>query len=112
MAHLIARICINACALLLVAYVLPGIAIVGIKAAFIAALLLGIANAIVRPILILLTLPITLLTLGLFIFVINGALFWWISGFVDGFTIDSPWYALLGSVLMSIISSYMSKTLK
>ncbi len=112
MARFIARIVITASALLLVAYIVPGIDINGVVPALVGALLLGIVNAIVRPILILLTLPITIITLGLFIFVINATLFLWIGNVVDGFYVESFLHALLGSVLVSIVSSYVSKALK
>ncbi len=112
MTRFIARLCITACALIAVAYFMPGIDVTGIKPALIAAFLLGLANAIIRPILIILTLPITILTLGLFIFVINAALFLWIANFVDGFHVEGLLYAFLGSILVSLVSSYVHRALK
>ena len=107
MAHMtiILRLLWNALGLLLIANFVPGITVNGFYTALIAALVLGILNAIVKPILIVLTLPITILTLGLFSFVINAALFFFAASFIDGFAVTSFWYALLGSFLMSIIST-------
>ncbi len=99
------RVIITAGALMVVSYVLPGIEIVGWFSAIVAAVFLIILNAIVRPILIILTLPVTIATLGLFIFVINATMFIWVSSFVDGVYIENFWSALLGSVLVSIIST-------
>ena len=78
---------INAISLLAVAYLMPSIVVDSFWAALGAALLLGLVNAVIRPVLILLTLPATLLTLGLFIFVINGLLFWFAGSFFQGFTV-------------------------
>ncbi len=108
--HFILRTVATALALILVAYLLPGIEVTGIYPAIIAALILGLLNAIVRPILIFLTLPVTIVTLGLFIFVINAVLFSWVATFVDGFEITGGFLAsLIGSILVSIVSSLMSK---
>lgn len=102
---ILARWFVSAAAILLVAYLVPGIHVASVYIALIVALLLGIANTFVRPVLFVLTLPITILTLGLFTFVINGLVFWWISSFVSGFVVDTFWHAVLGAVLVSIISS-------
>jgi putative membrane protein len=112
MIRFIVRLCITAATLLGVAYVVPGIEITGVLPAFIAAFLLGFINAIIRPILILLTLPVTILTLGLFIFVINATLFLWTAHFVDGFHVDSLFHALIGSILVSLVSGYVHKASK
>ena len=79
---------VNALALLALPYVFPWVKVDSFVAALIAALALGLINTLIRPLLILLTLPATLLTLGLFIFVINGLLFWWVGSFVDGFHVE------------------------
>ncbi|HEU4677173.1 MAG TPA: phage holin family protein [Candidatus Paceibacterota bacterium] len=100
----LARLIITALSLVLVTYVVPGFEVSGFYPALIAALVLGILNAIVRPVLIVLTLPITILTLGLFIFVINAALFLFAASFIQGFAIASFGAALLGSILVSAIS--------
>lgn len=101
---LIVKLVITALALLLVAYVLPGVEVTGFYIALIVALLLGLLNLIVRPILILLTLPINILTLGLFTFVINGLLFWFVATFVDGFAVNGFWAAVLGALIVSVVS--------
>jgi len=106
---IVVRILITAFALILVAKFIPGITVTGLYPALIAALILGILNVLVRPILVILTLPITLLTLGLFIFVINALLFWFVASFVDGFKVDGFIPALLGSLIVSIISSVINK---
>lgn len=106
---LLARLFITAFALVLTTYIVPGIAVEGVYPAIISALFLGIVNAIVRPLLILLTLPVTILTLGLFIFVINASLFLFVASFVDGFSVDGFLPALLGSILVSIISGIANK---
>lgn len=103
------RLVVSAATLVLVAYIVPGIHIESYTAAFIAAFVLGILNALVRPILILLTLPITILTLGIFIFVINAVLFMGVASFVEGFSVDGFWPAIFGSLLMTIISSFINK---
>jgi putative membrane protein len=102
---IILRIIWNALGLLLIAEYVPGIAVDSIYTAVIAAVILGVFNAILRPILIVLTLPITLITLGLFAVVINAALFLFAASFIQGFEVLSFWYALLGSLLMSIVST-------
>jgi len=74
----------------------------------IAALFLGLVNTLIRPLLLLLTLPVTLLTLGLFIFVINGLLFWFVGSVLRGFVVDGFWYGVLGAALYSIFSWALS----
>jgi len=95
---------INALSLLAVAYLMPSIVVSSFWAALGAALLLGLVNAVIRPVLILLTLPVTLLTLGLFIFVINGLLFWFAGSFFQGFTVDGFWSGFWGAMVYSVIS--------
>ena len=102
---------INAVALMAVAYLLPGIAVADFITALIAALVLGLVNAVIRPILILLTLPATLLTLGLFIFVINGLLFWLVGSYIDGFTVAGFWPGFFGAIVYSIVSWALSALL-
>jgi putative membrane protein len=104
MLTLIARWIINAAALLLVAYLYPGVQVESFWAAALAALVLGLVNAVLRPILIILTLPVTLLTLGLFIFVINAGLFWLVAEIVHGFRVTGFGAALIGSILYSVIT--------
>ena len=101
---LIVRWFINALALMLVAYLYPGVQVAGMFEALIAALVLGLVNALIRPILLLLTLPVTIVTLGLFIFVINAFLFWFVAEIVKGFTVSGFMGALIGSILFSVIT--------
>ena len=98
------RIVVNAAAIALAAAVIPGIQVSGTVAALIAGIVFGLVNAIVRPILIVLTLPITLVTLGLFIFVLNAICFWLTSMLVPGFDVRGFWPAFLGALLVSVVS--------
>ncbi|HMA78475.1 MAG TPA: phage holin family protein [Candidatus Paceibacterota bacterium] len=112
MVHLLSRLLLGTFALLLTAYLVAGISIDGLYTAIITAIILGILNAVVRPILFILTLPITIITLGLFHFVINAGLFMFAASFIDGFSVSSFWYALLGSLLVSIINTVGSRFLR
>ena len=98
----------NALALLAVAYLLPGVRVEGLESALIAALVLGLINTLLRPILILLTLPVTVLSLGLFILVINGLLFWLAGSVLRGFEVSGFWVGVMGALLYSILSSIFS----
>lgn len=102
---------INAGVLLLLPYLLPAVHVEGFWTALLVALVLGLLNAIVRPVLVLLTLPITVLTLGLFLFVINGLTFWLVARMLDGFTVTGFWWAVLAALLYSVISSFVSSML-
>ena len=100
---------LNAIALLAVAYLYPGVQVQDWKAAAIAALVLGLVNTLVKPILVLLTLPVTILTLGLFLLVINALLFWGVAQLVEGFQVSGFWAAVLGALLYSVIGWLLSK---
>lgn len=102
----------TALALLLTSQVLPGIEVTGIYPALIAALVLGVLNVIVKPLLVILTLPITILTLGLFMFVINAALFMFAASFIEGFVVEGFAWALLGSLLVSVSSAIANNFIK
>ena len=102
---------INTAALFALPYLVSSIAISSFGAALLAALILGLINALIRPVLVLLTLPVTLLTLGLFIFVINGLMFWLVSSLVPGFHVAGFWAAVGGALLYSIISWALSTLL-
>lgn len=102
--HLLLRWLLNALALLLVAVLVPGVTVDGFYAALIVALVLGIVNALVRPILIFLTLPINVLTLGLFTFVINALLFWFVSTVVKGFHVSGFAAAFWGALVLWAVS--------
>jgi putative membrane protein len=106
--RLLIRWIVNAIALFVVASLVPGIEASSIMTLFIAALVLGLLNAVVRPVLLVLTLPITVVTLGLFIFVLNALVFWLAAAFVPGFTVDGFIPALLGALVFSIISMLTS----
>lgn len=100
---------ITALSLLITAYLIPGITINGFTVAAIATLVMGLINAIVKPILLLFTLPLTILTLGLFLFVVNAISFSLVSSFTPGFTVNSFLDALFGSIVLSIVSSFLGK---
>jgi putative membrane protein len=102
---------LNAVALLIVAYLLPGITVAGFGSALIAAVVLGLVNMLVKPVLIFLTLPITIVTLGLFLIVLNALLFWFVGSIIKGFQVNGFWWALIGAVLYSIISGLLSRLL-
>ena len=104
MLALLARWLLNALALLAVAYLYEGVQVTGFTAALVAALVLGLVNAVVRPVLVLLTLPATILTLGLFLFVLNALLFWLVAEIVGGFRVTGFVAALVGSILYSLIT--------
>lgn len=95
---------INALSLLALPYLFDSIRVDSFYTAMIVAVMLGLVNAFIRPLLILLTLPATILTLGLFIFVINGLLFWFVGTFIKGFTVAGFWPALFGAIAYSVIS--------
>jgi putative membrane protein len=101
---LLARWLVNALALMLVGYLYPGVHVDSFVAALLAALVLGLVNAFIRPLLVILTFPVTLITLGLFLFVINALLFWFVGEVVRGFTVGGFWAALVGSILYSLIT--------
>ena len=100
---------LNAVALLAVAYLLPGITVASFGSALIAALVLGLVNMLVKPVLVLLTLPITIVTLGLFLIVINALLFWFVGSVLKGFQVSGFWWAVGGAILYSIISGLLTK---
>ncbi|MFT0545026.1 phage holin family protein [Allopusillimonas ginsengisoli] len=102
---------LNAVALLIVAYILPGINVASFGSALIAALVLGLLNTLVKPVLILLTLPITIVTLGLFLLVLNALVFWFAGSVLKGFQVSGFWWAMLGAFVYSIVSSLLSRLL-
>lgn len=103
------QILVVAGTLLLSAYVIPGIEVSSVYIALIAALILGLLNLVVRPILFVLTLPITIVTFGLFAFVLNALIFMFAASFIDGFGVDGFIPALLGSLVVSIASALSDK---
>ena len=113
MRKLLTRWVVNALALLITAHLLPGgIVLEGIAPALVAAAWLGLVNAVIRPVLMLLTLPINVLTLGVFTLVINGLMLWTVSAVVDGFALGGFLWAILAAVVLSVISSLISWVLR
>jgi putative membrane protein len=102
------RLVVNAIALIAVAYIVPGIHVYGIGGALLAALILGIVNAVIRPILIIISLPLSILTLGLFVLVINALLFWFVGALHVGLYVDGFWPAFWGALVMAIVSGLLS----
>ena len=102
------RVVVNALAIMLAASIVPGISVDGVVAALVGGLLLGLVNAVVRPVLIILTLPITLITLGFFLLVLNGLCFWLVASIVKGFYVAGFWSAFLGALIVSIVSWIMT----
>jgi len=98
------RLLLNGIAIIVAAWLLPGIHITSPFAGLVAGIVLGFVNAIVRPVLFVLTLPFTLVTLGLFIFVLNAICFGLTAWLVPGFSVDGFWWALLGALLVTVVS--------
>ena len=99
---------VNTFALVAVAYLMPSVSVASLGSALVAALVLGLVNAVIRPVLVLLTLPVTILTLGLFIFVLNGLLFWMVASWLEGFDIGGFWSGVLGAIVFSVVSWLLS----
>lgn len=108
MINFLIRLVVNAVALIIVAYFLPGISVTSFTGALIAALVLGIINAILRPILIILTLPVQIVTLGLFTLIINAALFYWVGHMGIGLVVNGFWPAFWGAIVLAIVSYILS----
>jgi putative membrane protein len=102
---------INAAALMALPYLMHSVTVSSIGTALLAALVLGLVNTLIRPLLVLLTLPVTLVTMGLFILVINALLFWMVTQWIDGFEVTGFWSAFLAALLYSIISWALSTLL-
>jgi putative membrane protein len=102
---------INAAALLVLPYIFRSITVDSFVTALIVAVVLGLINTLIRPLLVLLTLPVTILTLGLFIFVINGLLFWAVGSFIEGFHVAGFWAGVFGAIVYSLISWALSALL-
>lgn len=102
---------INAAALFALPFLMSSVTVTHIGAALVAALVLGLVNTLIRPVLVLLTLPVTLLSMGLFILVINALLFWAVANLVEGFQVSGFWSAFIAAILYSIISWALSTLL-
>ena len=112
MLKLLLKWLLSAAALLGVAYLYGGVSVASFGTAMIAALIIGLLNMLVRPILVVLTIPITLLTLGLFLFVINALMFWSASGLIGGFHVNGFGAALLGSLIYSALGLVIDAVLE
>lgn len=102
---------LSAAALLFVAYVFSGVQVQSFTSALIAAFVIGLFNVVLRPVLVVLTLPVTIVTLGLFLFVINALMFWAAASVLDGFHVNGFGAALLGSLIYSVLSVIIESAL-
>lgn len=109
---LILKWLLSAAALLAVAHLYSGVEVRSFTAALIAAFVIGLLNTVVRPVLVLLTLPVTLITLGLFLFVINALMFWAAAGVLDGFHVRGFTAALIGSLIYSVLGIVIESALE
>lgn len=103
---------VSTMAVIITAYILPGIKVDGLLTAFIVAIVLGAVNMFIRPVLLFLTFPLTILTLGLFTFIVNAFLVLLVGALVPGFEVSNFWWALIFSLVLSIISSFLSSLAK
>jgi putative membrane protein len=112
MLKLLVKWVLSASALLFVAYVYTGVEVRSFPSALIAAFIIGLFNIVLRPILVVLTLPVTVVTLGLFLFIINALMFWAASGLLDGFNVRDFVAALIGSLLYSVLGIVIDSALE
>lgn len=110
--RLLLRWLFSATALMLIAYYVPGITVANFYTALIAALVLGLINVLIRPIILVLTLPVNILTLGLFTLIINAVLFWAASGFIKGFSVAGFWPAFWGALIMLAVGWFTNVLLR
>lgn len=110
--NLILRLLLSGVAVMLTAYLLPGAHVQDYWAALLVAVLISFSNVIVKPILVVLTIPITIITLGLFLLVINAVIILMVDYFVDGFSVDGFWWALAFSLILSVFNSLFSDLTK
>lgn len=109
--HIIIQLLLGAVSVLIVQYILPGVVVDGFFTAFVVAALLTLLNLTIKPILIFLTIPITILTLGLFLLAINAILILLAAEIIPGFSVDGFWWALLFSLILSIVNSLLGVNL-
>ena len=109
---LIVKWLLSACALLAVAYFYNGVQVSSFTTALLAAFIIGLFNTVVRPVLVVLTLPVTLVTLGLFLFVVNALMFWAAAGVMDGFRVTGFSAALIGSLIYSVFGLVIESALE
>ncbi|MGZ3495924.1 MAG: phage holin family protein [Vulcanimicrobiaceae bacterium] len=110
--HLIIRLIINAIAFFLIAMYVPGFHVASFGSALIAAIIFGLVNAIIRPLVLLITLPLTVVTLGLFIIIVNALMFWFTAWLAPGVKVDGFGPALIGAIIMMIVSFIVSYVFK
>ncbi len=110
--RLIISLLLNAGALLVTAYLVPGFYIANIQTAILTAIVLGIINTFIKPFLVLISAPLTILTLGLFAFIVNAIVLWMTAAIVPGFELAGWWSAILGAVVLAVISTALSMVLK
>lgn len=110
--YLIISLLVNAIALIVTAYLVPGFHVGSFQAAILAAIVLGVINTFIKPVLVILTAPLTFLTLGLFAFVVNAIVLKLASAVVPGLTIDGWWAAILGAIVLSVVSTALSMLFK
>jgi putative membrane protein len=110
--RILIKIIVNSIAVYVAAMLVPGVVLTGILTAVVVSIVLGILNTILKPILLILSLPITILTLGLFTFVINAIIILLASGLVGGFSVDGFWTAVLFSIVLSIVSWFLHVFIK
>jgi putative membrane protein len=108
----ILKILLSAFAVLVIAYILPGVQVDSYMTAIVVAFVVGLLFTILKPILVILTLPVTILTLGLFLFVINAVLILLANSWIDGFSVSGFWTALLFSILLSVFESVLYKIIE
>ncbi len=108
----IIKILLTAVAVLVLAYILPGVEVENYSTAIWVAFIIGILFSLLKPILVILTLPVTIITMGLFLFVINAALILLANNWIDGFTVSGFWWALLFSILLSMFESFLFKIIE
>jgi putative membrane protein len=106
--NLLIRILVTSGLVLLIAHFMPGVNVAGFTTALIVAIVLGLLNIFIKPILVILTLPVTILTLGLFLLVINALIILLCTKIVGGFSVDSFWTALIFSIILSLLQSIMN----
>ena len=109
---LILRVLLSALAVVILARILPGVGVDSYTTAIIVAIVISLLNFLVKPLLIILTLPVTILTLGLFLLIINAIIILMADGLIDGFSVQNIWWALLFSLLLSLLQSIFNSFLK
>lgn len=110
--YILLSILLNALALIVTAYIVPGFNVVNFQSALLAAIVLGLINTFIKPVLLFLTFPLTIVTLGLFIFVVNAIVLWMASAVVPGLTIDGWLPAILAAIVLSVVSTGLTMLVK